>query len=83
MSHKSSIIGLNVLISDEAVFYGKGEVNRQNTRCWFQHNPQWYTDSKEQGAMQLMVRCGIWKDRIIGPFFFNEHVNGDAYLRML
>jgi hypothetical protein len=30
-----------------------------------------------------MVRCGIWKDHIVGSFFFNEHVNGDAYLRVL
>jgi hypothetical protein len=29
-----------------------------------------------------MVWCGIWKDHIIGPFFFNEHDNGDTYLHM-
>jgi hypothetical protein len=64
------------MFSDEAVFYGNGEVNRQNTRYWSQHTPHWYTDSKEQGETLLMVWCGIWKDRIIGPFLFNEHVNG-------
>jgi hypothetical protein len=30
-----------------------------------------------------MLWCGIWKDRIIGPLFFNEHVSEDAYLRMV
>jgi hypothetical protein len=30
-----------------------------------------------------MLWCGVWKDRIVGPFFFNEHVSVDAYLRML
>jgi hypothetical protein len=43
------------------VFYGNGEVNPQNTRYWSQHNPhRWYTDSKEQAATRLMVRCGMW-----------------------
>jgi hypothetical protein len=41
-------------------FYENGEVNRQNTRYWSQHNPHWYTDSKEQGATRLMVWRGIW-----------------------
>jgi hypothetical protein len=40
--------------------YENGEINRQNTRYWSQQNPHWYTDSKEQGAMRLMVRCGTW-----------------------
>jgi hypothetical protein len=41
------------------LFYGNDEVNRENARYWSEHNPHWYTDSKEQGAMRLMVRCGI------------------------
>jgi hypothetical protein len=48
-----------------------------------QHNAHWYNDSEEQGATRLMVWSAIWKDRIIGRFFFNEHVNGEACLRML
>jgi hypothetical protein len=74
---------VNVLFSDEAVFYGNGEVNQQNTRYWSQYTPHRYSDPQEQGATRLMLWCGTWKDRIIGPFFFNKHVNAHAYLRML
>ena len=30
-----------------------------------------------------MAWCGIVNDQIIGPFFFDAHVNGDTYLEML
>ena len=30
-----------------------------------------------------MVWCGLWRDHVLGPFFFNETVTGERYLNML
>ena len=30
-----------------------------------------------------MVWCGLWKTYVLGPFFFEDHVNDVTYLDML
>jgi hypothetical protein len=34
-----------------------------------ENNPHWSSDSKAQGDLRVMVWCGTWNDRIIGPYF--------------
>jgi transposase len=72
-----------VLFSDEALFFVNGEVNVQNTRYWSQNNPHWMTPLRQQGAQKLMVWCGLWKAHVLGPFFFDQTMTGEAYLTML
>lgn len=72
-----------ILFSDEANFYCNGEVNRQNMRYWSDANPQWLNPSKMVGAEKTMVWCGIWQNRIIGPFFIDGNMNAQIYLKML
>lgn len=59
-----------VMFFDEANFYVNGEVNKQNVHYWSKENPHWFVDNKEQGADRIPVWCGLWKDRVFGPFFF-------------
>lgn len=71
-----------VVYSDEAHFYLNGTVNKQNCRIWATENPhaihqQPLHDSK------TTVWCGFWAGGVIGPFFFDETVNGDRYREML
>lgn len=73
----------SILFSDEANFYVSGEVNKQNVRYWMDSNPHWMSDCKSQGAEKLMVWCGIWGDRIVGPFFIEGNLNAMVYLDML
>ena len=73
----------SVMFSDQANFYVKGEVNRQNVRYWSDTNPHWFTDNKQQGADRVMVWCGLWKDRLFGPYFFYGNVTSDMYLSVL
>lgn len=50
---------------------------------WAQNNPRWVGELNELGAAKVMAWAGILGDQIIGPFFFDAHVNGDTYLEML
>ena len=51
-------------------------------RIWGQENPQ-TTIEHEGHSPKVNVFCAISQNHIHGPFFFEENVNGDVYLRML
>ena len=74
---------LLVLFSDEANFYVNGEVNKQNHRYWSDTNPHWIDTSGMVGGQKVMVWCGIFGTRIIGPFFIYGTLNADKYKRLL
>lgn len=72
-----------VLWSDEATFMTNGMMNRQNFRLWHDENPHWHIENKNQGAQKVTVWIGIMDTHLIGPYFFEENVNGANYLEML
>jgi hypothetical protein len=72
-----------VKFSGKANFYVNEEGNKQNCRYWSPENPHWFTDSKEQGTHTLMLWCGLWDTHVIGPFFFENTVHCDNYLKMV
>ena len=74
---------LRILFTDEANFYINGEVNRQNLRYWSDTNPYWMSPSKIQGAGKVVVWCGIWGNKIVGPVFIDTNLNAAIYLNML
>jgi len=72
-----------VIWSDEANFKLNGHVNRHNAVFWSARNPHRTMAVAQQGP-GLMVWCGIFDDRIIGPFFIEDGtVTGERYLRLL
>lgn len=73
----------NTCFSDESMFTLDGQVNRQNFRYWSQTNPEWFDGRRAQGSPKVNVWCGIWDNIIIGPFFFEGNIDGEAYLTML
>jgi len=72
-----------ILFTDEANFYVHGEVNKQNLRYWSPNNPQWTDPCKLVGRGKLLVWCGLWCSKVIGPFFIPGNLNADMYLNML
>lgn len=70
------------LSTDEANFYINGLVNRHNCRYWSDTRPTWYQE-KPLHSPKVVVWGGVWKGGVVGPFFFDENVNGDNYLAML
>ncbi|GFU91369.1 uncharacterized protein TNCV_2541371 [Trichonephila clavipes] len=77
-----------ILFSDEAHFWLKGYVYKQNCRIWSEANPQVYLETPLHPE-KLTVWCALWAGGIIGPYFFkndeghNVTVNGDRYRAMI
>ncbi|KAJ8957455.1 hypothetical protein NQ318_004936 [Aromia moschata] len=55
-------------------------VNRQNCRYWAEENPHWMRELHTQRPQKTNVWAGIIQDRSVGPFFFNDTLNGARYL---
>ena len=70
------------MFSDEATFYGNGQLNWHNSHYWSIHNPNWvhYVDNQHRWSV---VWCGIMNGCLIGPYFSDGNVNGAAYLNFL
>lgn len=73
----------NIIFSDEATFKLNGEINRQNCRYWAKDNPHWMREQHTQYPEKVNVWVGIVRNKIIGPYFFEGNVNGQAYLQFL
>lgn len=72
-----------MLFSDESIFTSKRVLNRQNCRRWEPTNPHWIREINAQDRWSVMVWAGIVGGRTIGPFFFENNVNGQAYADLL
>ncbi|OXU16263.1 hypothetical protein TSAR_012619, partial [Trichomalopsis sarcophagae] len=60
-----------------------GELNRHNCHYWSDENPHWLGRIDNQHRWSVMVWCGIINGYLIGPYFFEENVNGVNFLRLL
>lgn len=72
-----------ILFSDECTFALNGEVNKQNCRYWSTENPHWMRETHTQRPQKLNVWAGIIGEQVIGPFFFEDNLNGPTYLDFL
>ena len=72
-----------ILTSDEATFHLSGKINSQNTRYWADQNPHWLRPDRRQTDPRVNVWCGIYRNRIIGPYFLDAPLTGIGYLQHL
>ena len=75
-----------ILISDEASFSLKGEVNTWNTRCYAQSRqpPRQFTYDRPDARQSVNVWVGLTgNNHIIGPFFLRGNINGNVYLNLI
>lgn len=72
-----------ILFSDECTFTSNGVVSSQNCRWWADRNPDFIIETNNQYYFKVNVWCGIFNNRIIGPFFFREALNAVRYLQFL
>lgn len=43
-------------------------------------NPHWINETNKQVRWGVNVWCGIIDEHLIGPYFFEENLNGNKYL---
>lgn len=79
---EKSIKTKRIWFSDEAHFWLTGYVNKQNYRFWARENPRVF-ETTTMKPQRITVWCAISESGIIGPFWFEQNVNGDLYKRML
>jgi len=80
---EDSKIQENVFFSDEATFYSSAFVNKHNIRYRCETNPH-ATVETIMNSQKLNIWCALSKNRLIGPFFFDDEiVDGENYLAML
>ena len=72
----------NILFTDEAHFFLHGDVNSQNMRYWSDNNPH-IIQEKPLHSPKLTVWMGVASFGVIGPYFFQQTVNGVRYRQMV
>lgn len=75
----------NILWTDEATFTRLGLFNVHNEHWWAQRgqNPHVSRRHAFQNRFSVNVWAGIINSCIIGPFFIEERLTGERYLRLL
>lgn len=81
--HFQNSIFQNILWTDEATFNTSGVFNRKNTHYWSSYNKHLIKPIQRQGRQSVNVWCGIIRDRVIGPIFYDRTLNGARYLNLL
>ena len=71
-----------IVWSDEAQFKLNGTVKRHNCVYWAPENLHVHV-GKAVNLLGVNVWCGLSARGLIGPFFFEGTVTGEAYLEML
>lgn len=73
-----------ILWTDEAIFTtASGIFNRKNTYYWSSENKRKTLEVQKQGWRSVKVWCGILRNKILGPIFYEENMNSQSYLRLL
>jgi predicted transcriptional regulator len=72
-----------ILFSDEATFKNNGMVNKHNAHFYATENPHWVRHVDNQRLWSVNVWGGVVGDYVIGPHFFDNHLNGHNYLQFL
>lgn len=72
-----------VLFSDESTFHNNGLVNRHNFHYYSDQNPHAFRTLDHQYRWSVNVWGGILGQYVIGPYFFEGHLNGQEFNRFL
>lgn len=73
----------NILWTDEAIFHNNGYVNRHNYHYYADANPHLVNETHRQHRWSLNVWGGIIGTTVVGPHFFDGHLNGAIYRNFL
>lgn len=71
--------------TDESSFSTAGTFNRKNRGSWENQmrRKRLVKPIKKSGRKTVSVWCGIFKNKIVGPIFYNYKLTGIAYLEAI
>lgn len=70
----------NIIWTDESIFTTSNHIfNRKNSHYWSSENKKKVIEVRKSGRTSVKVWCAIWRDRIIGPVFFYQTLNSQAF----
>lgn len=74
-----------ILWTDESSFSTAGVFNRKNRRSWEKKNQRQrkVVEIKKSGRKSVKIWCGIFRDKIVGPIFFNFTLTRETYLEII
>lgn len=72
-----------ILWTDEATFTRRGILNMRNEHLWLHENPFAMREDRFQHQFSVNVWIGIINNRLIGPFFLPNRLNGEYFLHFL
>jgi len=72
-----------ILWTDESKFTTNGILNRWNFRTWAQENPRISYSCRHQVVHSINVWCGLLGNKLIGPYFYQNNLNGTQFLNFL
>lgn len=73
----------DIMFTDECQFTRQGVINTQNSHYWSLQNPHIIRPNRHQVRWSINVWCGIWKETLIGPFFFDGALTSERYAQIL
>lgn len=73
----------NVMFTDEATFKKNGKFNTHNFHYYDTQNPHFIRALDHQHRWSLNVWGGVLGHRVVGPYFFDDPLNGQTYLDFL
>lgn len=72
-----------ILWTDESYYTKDGCFNYRNCHSYARENPRLVRVANTQQRFSLNTWCGIINNKVIGPHFFEENLNGAVYLNFL
>ncbi|CAK1595201.1 unnamed protein product [Parnassius mnemosyne] len=73
----------HVIWMDESTFTRNGLWNRRNTHVYSEVNPHAVRQTGHQTRWSVNVWAGLFKNRILGPVFLPQRLNGQRYLKFI
>lgn len=72
-----------ILFTDESLFTREGTFNSHNMHSWDEEHPHATFVRSHQYRFSLNVWCGIMGNHLIGPYFIEGRLTGEAYVNFL
>lgn len=82
LNHDNDFLN-KIVWSDESKFTNSGIFNRNTEHYWAVENPRQNRTRRPQQRFGVNVWMGMLGDRLIGPFMYDESLNGERYLNLL